>query len=227
MTPARRQILSLAAVTSLLVISECRRESAPADDRESEETADHEQRIELPPKALEGISLRTAVVSARPLADEIRATAEIKANEYRLAHVGPRIPGKAVEVSAVLGSRVSAGQTLALLDSLELGDRKSAFLQARTNLEVARRNYEREERLFKQQISSQKEYLEAKGEFERSDAAYKAAREALRLVGLSNRDIEEITWGTEGKDYPLSVFPLLAPFAGTLVVHHITIGVLF
>jgi cobalt-zinc-cadmium efflux system membrane fusion protein len=117
---------------------------------------------------------------------------------------------------------VKPNEPLALLDSLELGEKKSAFLQSRTNLEVARRNYAREERLFKQRISSEKEYLEAKGEFERSEAAFRAAREALRLVGLTDEEIDGIAWG--GKGHPLSHFPLIAPFAGTVVEQHIAIG---
>ena len=72
------------------------------------------------------------------------ATAVIKPNENRLAHVSPRIPGKAIHVKALLGGSVEPGQTLAELDSLELGERKSSFLQARTNLGVAQRNYTRE-----------------------------------------------------------------------------------
>ena len=41
--------------------------------------------------------------------EEIRATAIVKPNEYRLAHVSPRIPGKAVEVRALLGDVGRAG----------------------------------------------------------------------------------------------------------------------
>jgi cobalt-zinc-cadmium efflux system membrane fusion protein len=184
---------------------------------------DHgEERITPPAAALQTVSFKTVTVQRRGLEQEIRATAVIRPNENRLAHVSPRIPGKAIEVKAVLGDPVEPGQTLAELDSLELGEKKAAFLQARTNLDVARRNYEREERLFKQKISSEKEYLEAKGEFERSQAASQAAREALRLVGLADAEIEKITWG--GKGHPLSHFPLVAPFAGTAVEKHITIG---
>lgn len=181
-----------------------------------------EGRIELTAAALHTIPLKTAVVQRRGLAQEIRATAVIKPNDNRLARVSPRIPGKAVEVKAVLGDVVEPGQTLALLDSLELGEKKSAFLQARTNLDVARRNYEREERLFQQHISAEKEYLEAKGEFERSQAAYQAAREALRLLGLADAAIDGLGWG--GKGHLLSHFPLVAPFAGTVVEKRITLG---
>src|SRR5262249_60655720 len=145
-----------------------------------------------------------------------------RANAARLDTVRPAAPGRAIAVQAVLGDRVEPGQVVALLDSLELGEKKSAFLQARTNLQVARRNYEREAGLFKQRISSEKDYLESKGEFERSDAAYRAAREALRLVGIADADIERITWGGTGS--VLSHFPILSPFHGTVIEQHVGVG---
>jgi len=217
----RSPLAALAIAAVLIPFTACQREvpsGAPSEPPEPHA----EERIELPPKAREAASLKTVAAAERPLVQALRATAVIKPNEYRLAHVSPRIPGKAIEVRALLGNNVEPGETLAFLDSLELGEKKSVFLQARTNLEVARRNYAREGRLFKQQISSEKEYLEAKGEFERSEAAYRAAHEALRLVGLSDREIEQIAWG--GKGHPLSYFPLLAPLAGTVVEQHLTIG---
>ena len=180
------------------------------------------ERVTLAAEALRTTAIATAPVEQRELTDEIRATAVIKPNENRLAHVSPPIPGRAVAVTAVLGDQVEPRQVLALLDSLELGEKKSAFLQARTNLEVARRNYEREAGLFKQRISSEKDYLETKGEFERSDAAYRAAREALRLVGIADSDIERITWG--GKGEALSHFPIVSPFRGTVIEQHVVVG---
>lgn len=182
-----------------------------------------EEHIELSPEALASTELETALAVLEPLATEIQATGEIKPNEYRLAHVSPRIAGKAIEVSGVLGQAVEPGQSLALLDSLELGERKSALLQSRSNLAVAKRNYDREARLFKAKISSEREYLEGKNEFERSEASYRAAREALHLVGLAKPDIDAIQWETEGGK-KLSYFPLVAPFAGTVIERHITIG---
>lgn len=190
---------------------------------DEQEPGHSDERLTLSAEARASIKLETAPVTSESFQTDIQATGEIKANAYKLAHVSPRIPGKAIEVSGVLGQQVSPGQSLALLDSLELGERKSAFLRARADIDVARRNYERESRLYKQRISSEREYLEAKGEFERNEAAYQAAREALRLVGLSNKEIDAIRWET-GDDKRLSYFPLVAPFAGTIIERHVTIG---
>jgi cobalt-zinc-cadmium efflux system membrane fusion protein len=212
------------AFTLLVLVAGCRQE--PAAEEATAAGAPHTEpggeRVVLSPAAVAGLNLKTIPAERRVLDAAIRATAVIRPNENRLAHVSPRIPGKVVEVKAVLGDRVAAGQILAFLDSLELGEKKSAFLQARANLDVGRRNYRREERLFKQRISSEKDYLESKGEFERNDAAYRASREALRLLGLTDKGIEEIAWG--GKDHPLSHFPILAPFAGAIIAQHVSLG---
>lgn len=225
-TPRRRSPFAALVATAVLIpVMACQQgasSGAPTEHTAPVAKPKAEERIELPPEAREAVSIKTVTAVEQVLGQELRATAVIKPNENRLAHVSPRIGGRAIEVHAVLGDTVKDGQPLAMLDSIELGEKKSAFLQARTNIEVARRNYAREERLFKQQISSEKEYIETKGEFERSEAAYRAAREALRLVGLSDAEIDRVTWG--GGEHPLSHFFLVAPFAGTVIEKHITVG---
>jgi len=136
--------------------------------------------------------------------------------------VSPRVEGRVMEVLVQLGDQVKVGQPLALFDSIELGQKKSTFLQAKTDRDVDERNYVRVQGLYEQRISSEKEYLEAKGQHEKSLAAYQAAYEALRLIGLSEEEIKRITWSEKGKQ--LSRFALLAPQAGTVIERPITRG---
>ncbi|HJU04252.1 MAG TPA: efflux RND transporter periplasmic adaptor subunit [Nitrospiraceae bacterium] len=178
--------------------------------------------LTVPPEALTGQAFQTSVIERRPFRDEITATATIKPNEYRLAHLSPRIEGRVIDVKAVLGQHVKAGQVLALMDSIELGQKKSDFLQAKTNHQVDKRNYVREEGLYKEQITSEKEFLDAKGRHEKSLAAFRAAHEALRLIGLSEKDIKRIDWSTKGQ--PLSYFPLVSSLNGTVIERTITLG---
>lgn len=200
--------------------------------KENEEEEDHQKpnhpknlasgRLTLPPESLEGALIETTKVRKQLINDEIRATATIKPNQYELTHVSPRIQGKAIAVFAEAGQQVSAGETLALLDSLEVGQKKADFLKARTNLRIAKRNYAREQRLFAQKISSETEYLAAKGAYERSVTDYLAAREALRMMGMPEHEIKEISWSS--RDESLSHLHLTSPIAGTVVTRHITRG---
>ncbi len=192
------------------------------EDEHTDEHSDSEDHIKLSQEALTTLNLKTSVVERKPLNSEIKTTAVIEPNRTRIAHVSPRISGRVVYVKAFLGDSVQQGQVLAELDSIELGQTKAEYLESKANLEVARANYSRENRLFKKQITSEKEYLYAKAEFIRSESTLNTALETLRLLGLSNEEIKSLEWGET--DHPASIFPLIAPFTGTVVEQHIVLG---
>ena len=68
------------------------------------------------------------------LAGVISATGKVEANADRIAHVSPRISGKIVAVKASLGDSVAAGQALAILDSVELGEALNRTTSQKPNL---------------------------------------------------------------------------------------------
>lgn len=180
------------------------------------------RQLTVPAEALQGQAYQTALIERRAFRVEVQATAIIQPNDYRLVHVSPRIEGRAMDIHVQLGDQVKPGQPLALLDSIELGQKRAVFLQAKVNRDVDQRNFEREKGLFEQRISSEKEYLQAKATYEKSLAAYRATYEALRLIGLSEEEIKKIDWSDTGK--PLSYFTLLAPQAGTVIERPFTRG---
>jgi cobalt-zinc-cadmium efflux system membrane fusion protein len=192
------------------------------EDKHTDEHSETQDHIKLSQEALTTLNLKTSVVERKPLSSEIKTTAVIEPNRTRIAHVSPRISGRVVDVKAFLGDSVQQGQVLAELDSIELGQTKAEYLESKANLEVARANYSRENRLFKKQITSEKEYLYAKAEFIRSESALNTALETLRLLGLSDEKIKSLKWGET--DHPASIFPLIAPFTGTVVEQHIVLG---
>ncbi len=159
--------------------------------------------------------IKTQIVEFRSLATSIQLTASIVANRDRLAHIAPRVSGKLVRVHANLGDRVKAGQVLAHVDSIEIGSANSEYLQAKSTADLAQANRARAERLNAEQIISQKDYLVARSEVERAAAALRAARDRLRVLGV----------GLPVPGGPASsVYPLTAPFAGTVIVKDAVLG---
>jgi len=135
-------------------------------------------------------------------------TASIGANQDRFAHVAPRVAGRLVKVIGNLGDNVRSGQTLALIDSIEVGEAQSAFIQAVSEHALAKAGAERADKLFADQIIPQKDYLRAKGDFEKSKAVLRAAEDRRQTLGVAGHQAS--TSGT-------SVFAVSAPFAGTVV----------
>ena len=188
---------------------------------EEDHVEEEEDVVRLASAELEefGIEVRTA--GPGQMRVEKTFPGEVGVNEDRYAHVTPRVPGVVRSVSASLGERVRAGQTMAVLESRELADHKSEYLAAQERLELARSNFEREERLYEKKISSEQEYLEARQAMAETRIALRSASQKLRALGFSEGYIEGLPEQAEGA---LTLYPLAAPFTGTVIEKHITQG---
>lgn len=146
---------------------------------------------------------------------------EVRVNEDRYAHVVPRVPGIVRSVRKSLGDAVRAGEIMAVLESRELADLKSGYLASNERLELARSNFEREERLFEREISSEQEFLEARQRLAEARIELRSATQKLRALGFSADYIERLPSEEEAS---LTLYPLAAPFSGTVIEKHITQG---
>ena len=203
-------------------LAACDRDPAPNPETSAEESpvAETEGTIHLSPEAVvsAGISLGTAEV--RALRTEIETTGAVDFDQRRFAHVSPRVGGRVEATLAEVGDHVRSGQVLARVDSIELGKAIGDYLQARARAELARETFEREQSLFADRVSSQQEMLSAQAAAREADAALRGAEEHLHLLGVSDNQVR-----TLGYDQPrASVYEVRAPFAGTVVERHATLG---
>ena len=188
---------------------------------DADEHDDHEEGIvELTPEAASRAKIRTAPVEQRILSAELSTTGQVDFDQTRLAHVSPRISGRVHRVHAVLGQEISAGQALAEIDSIELGQAKAAFLQAKAREELARKSFDRAQSLLTDRIASEQEVLEAEASLREATAALQTTEETLHLYGLSQSQIDALTY----ENRKAAIYPLRAPFAGTVVERHVTLG---
>jgi cobalt-zinc-cadmium efflux system membrane fusion protein len=198
-------------LVAALALAGCGERSAPAAPAAKARV----DPLRLDPEAARAAGVRVAALAPEPIAEEIRVTANIQPNQDRLAHVEPRSAGRIVAVAAKLGDRVAAGQTLAELDSIELGLARSAYVEAGTELELARAAYERAERLFAAEVIAEKDLLRARADVRKAEAAQRAAADRLQMLG-----------GNPGaqRDGRSSVFRLVAPIAGTVIQRDAVLG---
>lgn len=176
--------------------------------------------VELSPEKIANAGITTAPVEQKILAPELETTGKVDYEQERLAHVSPRIAGRVQRVHAALGDSVDAGQTLATIDSVELGMARSAFVSAKAMESLARENYERESKLYEDRISSQKEMLEARAEYQKAVSERQSAQETLRLYGLDPNAIANLGDGSGGS----SLLQVRSPISGRVVEKHVTLG---
>ncbi len=151
------------------------------------------------------------------LAGAISATGKVEANADRIAHVSPRISGKIVAVRASLGDSVAAGQPLATLDSVELGEALNRYNQSKTKLALAQSNLERIKALVEKKIAARKDIFQAETDYKTAQTELHTDEERLSLYGVAASELK-----AEGRRKPL--LAVRAPISGSITEKHAIVG---
>jgi cobalt-zinc-cadmium efflux system membrane fusion protein len=151
------------------------------------------------------------------MAGMISATGKVEANADKIAHVSPRISGKVVSVSASLGDTVSAGQSLATLDSVELGEALNRYHQSKTKLSLAQSNMDRIKTLVEKKIAARKDILQAETDFKTAQTELHTDEERLSLFGVNLSDLK-------GDNHKKPLLPVRSPISGTITEKHAIVG---
>ena len=161
--------------------------------------------------------VQVALATKSRLAGTLGATGKVEANADRIAHVSPRIPGQIVAVRASLGDVVAAGQALATLDSVELGEALNRYHQSRTKLALARSDMERVRLLVDKKIAARKEILLAETTYQTAQTELRTDGERLALYGIPLA-------GLKGEGHKKPLLPVRSPISGTITEKHAIVG---
>ena len=160
-------------------------------------------------------------VGPRVMRTMLELPGEVTADQTRVAHVVPRLPGIVTEVPKKAGDRVRRGELMAVLDSRELADAKSAYLAASRYVEFARVTLDREAELWAKKISAERDYLEAERAFDEAALAQHLAAQQLRVLGVAAASLPDLS--TEPAEH-LVRYEVRAPRDGTVVERNVTVG---
>lgn len=185
------------------------------------EDHDTERLVQIDRATTENLGIEVAIAGPGELEVTTELPGEVQVNGDRMAHVAPRVGGVVHEVHVSLGDSVRRGQLLAVLESRELADAKAAFLAATERMNLAEATYQREERLWKQQVSSEQDYLDARKVRAEGRIELRAAEQKLRALGVPQSELDQLP---EQHDATFTEYQLTAPFGGTVIDRHITIG---
>ncbi len=146
---------------------------------------------------------------------------EIVLNTDRMVHIVPRVPGIVREVKKKLGDFVKKGDVMAVIESRNLADAKAIYLASLERFELANTIFGREDKLWKEKISSEQEYLDAKKAFAETKIQMRNAEQKLRALGFNAEYLEKLP--SEPAEL-LTIFEITVPFDGTIIQKHISLG---
>jgi cobalt-zinc-cadmium efflux system membrane fusion protein len=119
-----------------------------------------------------------------------------------------------------LGDWVEAGEPMAKLVSVEIGQAVSDYYKSVAECELAKVNYERYQRLISQNIGARKDLIAAEAEFKIAEANLNACEKALHALGFTEEDVLTIK-----ETHTINAELLIrAPISGSVVERDVTVG---
>jgi cobalt-zinc-cadmium efflux system membrane fusion protein len=146
--------------------------------------------VELSDTQLGSVRVDTAGLRDFPI--EKAAIGSIDFNEEMLTQVFTPNPGRIVGLFAKVGDEVEKGQTLFTIDSPDLVQASSTLISAAGVLNLTNRNLARLKGLFETRAVSQKDLEQATSDQQAAEGALRAARDAVRIFGKTDAEIDRI-----------------------------------
>jgi membrane fusion protein, heavy metal efflux system len=145
------------------------------------------------------------------MSGELSLNGVVGFNDNNVVKIFPRSSGQVVESRVSLGDKVSKGQTLAIIKSADVAGNYNDLNSANADLAVAKRQMDNAESLYKNGISSEKEYQEAKQNYQKALASKNKIQSLINING-------------GGKTNEAGQYVVTSPINGYLVEKKITAG---
>jgi cobalt-zinc-cadmium efflux system membrane fusion protein len=142
----------------------------------------------------------------------LKLSGDIALNADRSVQLAPRMAGVVESVHANAGDSVRKGQLLAVLASQQLATERGELRVAQQKLALARTVLQREEMLWKEKISAEQDYQQARAAMNEAQIAVQAGQDKLAALGVL---------ATTG---PMARLEIRAPIAGVITDKQLTVG---
>ncbi|MFN0011837.1 MAG: efflux RND transporter periplasmic adaptor subunit [Phycisphaerales bacterium] len=191
--------------------------------------------IVILPTAVKAFGVKVEQATVHTLVPSFTAPARVAYNAERVAHIGSAVVGRAKSLPVRQGDAVKEGDTLLVVDSPELGEAQSDYVQKRTMaqatapiVELAKSAAERAKKLYDESegislTEVQKRLAEqqtAESALLNARAALSGAANRLQLLGMTEAEIRALAeTGTITPTYTVR-----APIAGRVIRRDVTLG---
>lgn len=115
--------------------------------------------------------------------DQLTLSGEVGYDDNKVVKVFPNASGQVVSVNVSLGDRVSQGQALAVIRSADVAGNYSDLKSANSDASIAQKEYKNAEQLYQNGISSEKEFIQAKLQYEKAMTAVNKVHMQIAING--------------------------------------------
>lgn len=172
--------------------------------------------------ARDALDLRTAEVQLRLMEDKVLAYATLVAPWRQHAYVTTRLPGRITKLLVQAGQTVTAGESLAEVESLELENLQLELVNAQNDVELSTKVLAGSEESARKGAISELRLWEARAKHQENINAVTIGRSKWLSLGLSQESLERLL--RERNPQLVRSLPLLSPISGVVIHADLNVG---
>jgi cobalt-zinc-cadmium efflux system membrane fusion protein len=130
-------------------------------------------------------------VEMKQISGTFKANGVLDVPPQQMVSISVNMGGFLKKTDLLQGMRVRKGQLIAVIENPDFVQMQQEYLDARSQLEYAKADYERQQELAKENINAQKTLQQAKASFLSLDAKTNALKERIKVVGLNLNAVEQ------------------------------------
>jgi cobalt-zinc-cadmium efflux system membrane fusion protein len=150
--------------------------------------------------------------SEQEIDDTLVTSGRVTFEDIKVGHVFSPVTGRVVRIDVELGQRVKTGQTLAVIQSPDIGQWTSDVAKADADLIAAEHDLQREKDLLDKNATSHKDYEAAEDTYRQAKAEKQRALQKAFL--LHSGGVDTVTQG----------YALVAPLDGEVLARNLSVG---
>ncbi|QDD12959.1 efflux RND transporter periplasmic adaptor subunit [Candidatus Methylopumilus rimovensis] len=164
--------------------------------------------------------IKTEVVRYQEISETLMIPGRLETQNRRLAKIGSPIVGRVSDLYVSLGDIVKKGQVLARVNSIELTQTQLTLIKSTQLIGLKTKAVERAKLLFEADVISKAEMLRIENELEAVKADYRASRDQLMVLGMSEKAVEKL----EASGQINSFGDIRSLFDGIIISRAINVG---
>ncbi len=169
------------------ILAGCKKEIA---ETATEEHQDEQNVVELSKDQVETVGIQIGTVEQKQISGTIKVNGILDVPPQQLVSISAPLGGFLKNTDLLQGSRVKKGQLVATIENIDFIQIQQDYIEAKSNFDLAKIEYERQQELARENVNSQKALQQANTNYLNWQARYGGLQEKLKVLNISASNVE-------------------------------------
>lgn len=176
----------------------------------------NDNRTQISQEQFDQSKMKLDVLTENTFPTTVNVTGMIDVPPENRAVISATMGGYIKKTPLLIGDKVQKGQMLVTIENPEFVAMQQEYMEICGRLSYLKSEYERQQTMFAEKISSQKSFLKAESDYKTAVAKYNGLRKQLTMLNISPVQVEAGSIST--------VATIFAPISGSITKVHVSRG---